>query len=217
MSRKKKNPPSTEPKPDATFKNSGLASALGDWKSRQPSPRPATPAPPSKKPPSPQSPVPKRSRAELDAEAEDAFFLRAMGEVEPVEKTPRVESATERSVREKARADDARSLAELAELVAEGEGVIAVRGGGVARGAQAELVQTLARGDFPVEATLDLPGLTPDALLAFLTHARREGLRCVRASVDATRLGEWTSRAPFSRMVLAYSAGDDFSLLLLRR
>lgn len=213
MSRRKKSNDETPQKPEPSFRNTGLAAGLGDWKTRQPAPEP----PKKTTAPKPSPPPPKRSKAELDAESEDAFFLRAMSEVTPVEKTPRQETVTERTVRRKARQEDAESLAELAELVAEGEGLDPVHGGGVAKGAQTGLVEALLRGDFSVQAKLELPGLTADTLQPFLNHARREGLRCVRVTVDPSRLAEWTKRPPLSRMVLAYATEQNSVLLLLRR
>lgn len=215
MSRKKKNQPSNTPKKaEPTFKNTGLAQALEGWKDTKPAKSSLTVSKPAKAPP---APPPKPPPAERDVLAEDEIFLRAIGEIERLPDAPAVETPQAATMKREDSQSDAESLARLAELVADGEGIIFVNAGGIAPGASVALLDPLRRGDFPIQARLELPGLTLEALEQFLTHARRQGLRCVTATVNAETLKNWMERGKLSRMVLGYASDAKTTSFLLRR
>lgn len=213
MSRKKKGSRNEPPqKPEPMFKNTGLAQALTRWKESETVPTPPVSAKPPKVSPPPKPPPDERGLL-----AEDEIFLRAIGEIDRLPDTPAVETPLATTVRQEDLQNDAESLARLAELVAEGEGIVFVKDGGIAKGANAALLAPLRRGEFPVQARLELPRLTPEALEQFLTHCRRQGLRCVQAAVDADTLKEWTERGKLARMLLGYVSEDPMTSFLLRR
>lgn len=214
MSRKKSGRDEPAKKPEPTFKNSGLAQALEGWKQAKPTPAPPAPAKSTKAPP---PPPPKPAPADRDVLAEDEIFLRAIGEIERLPDAPPVESPLAATVRREDRQSDAEALARLAELVADGEGLIFVNGGAIARGASVGLLDPLRRGEFPVQARIEMPGLTHEALEQFLTHCRRQGLRCVTATVSADTLKDWMGRGKLSRMVLGYASEPTTTSFLLRR
>lgn len=212
MSRKKKpRHDGASSKPEPTFKNTGLAQALEGWK-----PAKAAPAP-SKSAKAPPPPPPKPSSAERDVLAEDEIFLRAIGEIDRLPDAPPVETPRLANIRREDLQSDAEALARLAELVADADGIIFVKSGGIAQGASVALLDPLRRGDFPVQARLELPGLTQEALEQFLTHCRRQGLRCVTATVDADTLKDWMGRGKLSRMVLGFVSEATKTSFLLRR
>jgi DNA-nicking Smr family endonuclease len=86
--------------------------------------------------------------------------------------------------------DDAMPLIDTAQIIGAGaEGGAAAISGGAAltfqrAGVQTQVVRRLRRGLFPIEAELDLHGLTQtaarDQLARFLTQSRDAGCRCVR-------------------------------------
>lgn len=213
MSRKKKAHDEAPKKPEPTFKNTGLAQALGQWKASKPvEQKPES----SKKPAPPKPPKSKPSRLEDD----DALFLRVMSDIERLPDAEVAEAPQQQAVRQEDLRDDAEALARLAELVAASEGFEFVSASeGVARGVDAGLLTPIRRGQFPIEARLELPGLSRETLERFLIDSRRQGLRCVsvRLGDAVTGLRDWMSRGRLSRMVLAFATVDGATAFVLRR
>jgi DNA-nicking Smr family endonuclease len=134
--------------------------------------------------------------------------------------------------------DDAETDAALADLVA-GAGHFEVDGAeGLAPGVDRRLLKKLRAGDYPVEARLDLHGLTAAeaqaAVTRFVTEARKQkrravlvihgrGLNSEGAPVLKGALGEWLSVGRLARGVLAFSAaqpadgGPGATYVLLRK
>ena len=245
MSRKQKRADRRDEEPkkaEPAFRNTGLAAALGRWKVEQKADKPAPPPSPSKKAPPPPQPK-KLSKAELDDAAADALFVRAMGEVDRLPDDTRVVTPLQASVRIQEVNEDAEALARLAELVAGGEGIDLADtdeyAEGVARGVDPGLLEPLRRGDFSVQAHVDLHGLAREPareeLEKFLVESRRKGLRCVlvvhgrglhskdQIPVLKERMETWLSRGRLSRMVLAFATarptdgGAGAMYVLLRR
>jgi DNA-nicking Smr family endonuclease len=139
--------------------------------------------------------------------------------------------------------EDAEAFAALAELVATGEGLDLMDTDeyfeGIAKGVDHNLLRKLRRGDFSVQAHLDLHGLLSEnahqELDRFLTDSRRRGHRCVlvihgrglhskdQEPVLKARMGPWLSRGKLSRIVLAFATarpadgGAGALYVLLRR
>lgn len=211
MSRKKQGKDEAPAKPEPTFKNTGLAQALGQWKATRPEPpkpaaKPAPPPPPKKQKPTKQ-------------EDDDALFLRVMmGDVKPLPDAPPLATPQARQIRQEELRDDAEALARLAELVAESDGFHFVTAGdAVAKGVDGAMLAPLRRGDFPVEARLELPGLSREMLERFLVDARRQGLRCVSVRLNPDNLQTWMTQGRLSRMVLAFATVDGVTSFVLRR
>jgi DNA-nicking Smr family endonuclease len=92
---------------------------------------------------------------------------------------------------------------------------------GGAPGVDRRLVRRLRRGEFSVQAHLDLHGMTRDearrAVERFVTTCRQRGLRCVlvihgrglnskdQIPVLKQRLGAWLQRGKLGRQVLAFA------------
>lgn len=139
--------------------------------------------------------------------------------------------------------EDAEALAQLAELVATGEGLDLSDTDeymeGISHGVDRSLLEALRRGDFSVQGHVDLHGLGVEAareeLEKFLFESRRKGARCVvvvhgrglhskdREPVLKERVGVWLSRGKLSRIVLAFATarpadgGAGAVYVLLRR
>jgi DNA-nicking Smr family endonuclease len=139
--------------------------------------------------------------------------------------------------------EDAEAFAQLAELVATGEGFDFSDTDeyieGLAQGVDKGLLQKLKRGDFSLQAHLDLHGLLADAakleLERFLTESRRRGHRCVlvihgrglhskdQEPVLKNRMSQWLARGKLARIVLAFATakqsdgGTGAVYVLLRR
>lgn len=139
--------------------------------------------------------------------------------------------------------DEAEALAQLAELVATGEGLDLSDTDeymeGLSQGVDRSLLEALRRGDFSVQGHVDLHGLgveaARDELERFLFDSRRKGARCVvvvhgrglhskdREPVLKERVGVWLSRGKLSRIVLAFATarpvdgGAGALYVLLRR
>jgi DNA-nicking Smr family endonuclease len=135
---------------------------------------------------------------------------------------PRPPPATRRPAAEE---EESEALARLADLCA-GIGPFGwsdtseyIEGG--APGVDRRLVRRLRRGEFSVQAHLDLHGMTRDearrAVEHFVTTARQRGLRCVlvihgrglnskdQIPVLKQRLAAWLQRGKLGRQVLAFA------------
>ncbi len=234
MSKQKPSQPDASTSTNA-FRNDALREAVSAWKkSGSARPQHAAAQPPRARPKRPAAPAP--------AAGDEALFLAAMEDVTALDPRPSPAGrATEPRV---ALVDeDAETLARLAELVATGEGLDLADTDeyreGLARGVDGSLLVRLRRGDFSVQAHLDLHGMAPDTAFAelerFLIESRRRGLRCVLVvhgrglhSKDQTpvlkeRLAVWLSRGRLSRMTLAFATarpidgGAGAAYVLLRR
>lgn len=223
-----------KPAEPPAFRNEALKQALGRWKTESPRPAPAPKAPPA-----PPKAAPQPRGGAVD---DDAFFRAAMEDVRPL---PRAAALSEGSPAAfpavEAVDEDAEALARLAELVATGEGLdLAETDGddeGLARGVDTALLVPLRRGDFSVQAHLDLHGLGAEPAKAelerFLTDSRRRGHRCVvvvhgrgghsKAPVLKERVATWLCRGKLARVVLAFATarpvdgGAGALYVLLRR
>lgn len=237
MSEKKKTPPK-----EPTFSNNPLKDQLSKWKTEsakkveppKPAPARAVHLPPPPRP---------THRAPTSDEHDDAYFRSAMEDVKPI---PRFKSdvvPTEIARTPKEIDEDAEAFAQLAELVATGEGFDLSDTDqfveGIAQGMDKGLLQKLKRGDFSVQAHLDLHGLLADPakleLERFLTESRHRGHRCVlvihgkglhskdQEPVLKGRMSTWLSRGKLARIVLAFATakpvdgGSGALYILLRR
>lgn len=218
--RKQEEPKKKEPE----FRNSSLGAALSKWK--QETKKDAPKAAPVQKAAPPPPPPPRKTKSERDDEDADALFRMAMEDVAPVRRgknEPQAAPLIQRTTKEVN--EDAEALAKLAELVATGEGLDLADTDeyveGLAHGADPSLLVTLRRGDFSVQAHVDLHGMLTeqarDALERFLVDSRRKGLRCVlvvhgrglhskdQLPIIKTRMQAWLSRGRLSRMILAFA------------
>ncbi len=233
-----------EPKEKAppAFQNSALKDQLAQWKREAETKKPEAPPPPPRavhRPPRPPRTVAAPSNEAMD----DALFRAAMEDVAPIrtsvaDRTPEPTSRTPEQIDE-----DAEAFAQLAELVATGEGLDLTDTDeyeeGLAKNVDRGLVVKLRRGDFSVQAHVDLHGLVAtDAhaeLERFLLESRRRGHRCVlvihgrglhskdQEPVLKARVGPWLSRGKLGRIVLAFATarpadgGAGALYVLLRR
>ncbi|WP_434380644.1 Smr/MutS family protein [Melittangium boletus] len=157
--------------------NNPFKSALTDLKKKQ--------AEPAKKPQAP-APPPKPARSKRPAEEDESrLFLSAMDGVQQV--TNRGEAPAPNPRLPEIIDENAEALAELAEMVA-GQGDLDISGTddsleGAAPGVDGRLMRSLRRGDFSIQARLDLHGQTQaqarEAVDRFLSDSRRSGKRCV--------------------------------------
>lgn len=162
---------------------------------------------------------PKRTDGEED---EAALFLASVGEVEPVRAGPASVHRPPPVPPELRWVDpEEEALDELAELVA-GKGPLDLAERresieGHAPGLDARILRRLRAGEYPVQAHLDLHGLTRAEAQAELKRflvgssgaSPRRGLRCVRV-VHGRGLKEsvqlWLSRGPLAARVLAFTS-----------
>lgn len=183
-----------------------------------------------------------RAPKNVDVSEEDRAFLQAMDGVLPIEKRKelpfQVPDLKARVVNEEAEA-----FAQLYDLVSE-RGEFALSStpefiSGAAPGVDQRLLTALKRGDYPVQAQLDLHGKNrneaKDAVDQFLSQAKREGRRCVliihgrgNNSVDQIpvlkeELRGWLERGRMGKLVLAFCSarpqdgGAGAMYVLLRR
>ncbi|MBS2026853.1 MAG: Smr/MutS family protein [Deltaproteobacteria bacterium] len=150
--------------------------ALKLQKPEKPAPKPPPTAPPANRPA-------KRTNADDDS----ALFLESVGAVEPVRVGSNKSEARPPPPPARGTDADAEALLQLSELVA-GVGPFDLADSdefieGAVPGLDPNIVRKLHRGDFAVQAHLDLHGLTQDEaksqLAAFLTASRSRGFRCV--------------------------------------
>ena len=220
-------------------KDSGFNTPFAALKALKKAPAPA-PAAKAKAPPPPAKP----SRPERRQEDEDAaLFYAAMDGVEQI--TQRGEAAPKPlPILPQIIDDTAEALAQLAELVAgQGDFDVAERDGaleGTSVGTpDRALLESLRRGDFSVQAQLDLHGMgqseARDAVERFLTESRRLKRRCVlivhgrglhskdQIPVLKQQLQGWLSQKRIGKLVLAFATarpqdgGAGALYVLLRR
>ena len=185
----------------------------------------------------PPPPKPKRSAQEDDA----SLFLSAMDGVQQI--TNRGEAPTPNPRLPELIDENAEALAELAQMVA-GQGTFdfsdtAEYVQGAAPGIDQRLLRSLRRGDFSLQGSLDLHGMTQveaqAAVERFLSESRRSGKRCVliihgrglhskdQIPVLKERLQVWLSQKRIGQMVLAFATarpqdgGAGAVYVLLRR
>lgn len=197
---------------------------------------------PGEKKPAPAPPPRPAQRPPATEEDERALFLASVGEVAQVRGPGRVGPQREAPPLPALPLEEDDVLTQLSELVA-GEGRLETASAdglleGAVAGLDRRIVQKLRRGEYPVEASLDLHGLTRAEAQAelerFLSRARRETRRCVRvvhgrglhspaAPVLKEGVGRWLSEGRLSRWVLAFTAalpqdgGAGAVYVLLRR
>ena len=176
---------------------------------------------------------------------ERALFLAEMSGVTPLsqDRRGRVEKRYQPPQRARHAGVEADALADLRDLV-DGRGVFAIQYTdeymeGVAPGVDQRLAQRLHRGDFSVQAHLDLHGYTVEEAKGqvdrFLTEAYTSGRRCVRLvhgrghnsrdnrPVLKEQVQLWLSHGRLSRLVLAFATapaadgGAGAVYVLLRR
>lgn len=199
------------------------------------------PTPPSPKPNAALRPA---QRADV-LQREKALFLAEMAGVTPLPKDPRgrVERRRPSAPRPLSETDDLEALADLRDLV-EGRSAFTIQYTdeymeGVAPGVDRRLAQRLHRGDYAVQAHIDLHGHTVVearvAVTQFLMSAYLSGQRCVllihgrglnskdNRPVLKEQVRIWLSHGRLSRLVLAFATapvtngGAGAVYVLLRR
>jgi DNA-nicking Smr family endonuclease len=200
---------------------------------------PSTAAPP----PSPASKPKAQAPSNTQAQRERALFLAEMAGVKPLPMDQHGRVEKRRQLQHRSRRADTGALADLRELV-EGRGAFTIQYTdeymeGVALGIDRRLAQRLHRGDFSIQAHLDLHGYTVDeaksAVDRFLTDAYACGRRCVRLvhgrghnskdnrPVLKEQVRHWLSHGRLSRLILAFATapptdgGAGAVYVLLRR
>jgi DNA-nicking Smr family endonuclease len=221
------------PKKKSEAFNNPFKSAITELKKKQ--------AEPPKKPQAPPPP-PKPSKSKRHQEEDDtSLFLSAMDGVEQI--SNRGEAPVPNPRLPELIDENAEALAELAEMVA-GQGDFTVAETdeyleGAAPGIDARLLRSLRRGDFSLQARLDLHGMTQaqakEAVDRFLTDSRRTGKRCVlivhgrglnspdQVPILKERMREWLNQKRVGKTVLAFATarpqdgGTGAVYVLLRR
>ncbi len=196
--------------------------------------------PPKEAPP---PPVPKAApAARVESQSDEAYFESAMSGVAPIDHN-RARVEPDKTPQRKGPDDEALALQELKSLV-DGDAPFKIADSeeelsGTAPGVSHETLLALRTGDFAFRRHIDLHGLrreeAKEALVGFVTTARREGERCVLVvtgrgkgspsgvSVLREALPRWLSRAPLRAHVLAFSTaqavhgGPGAFYVLLRR
>ncbi|MGQ0503982.1 MAG: Smr/MutS family protein [Myxococcaceae bacterium] len=170
------------------------------------------------------APAPSQKTRPAAPNEDDALFLDAMSGVAPLTQRP---SETRREVPLPRPVDDeAESLAELAELVV-GQGELDLVGTqthleGGAPGLDKRVLKALRRGEYPLQARLDLHGLNrveaKTAVEQFIVGSRREGKRCVllihgkglssqdQVPVIKEQLRGWLNQGKIAKSVLAFAS-----------
>jgi DNA-nicking Smr family endonuclease len=192
----------------------------------------------AKAPPRPP-PAPPPPRAEV---AEEDLFRAAMSGVEPIA-DPRGSAPRPPPREASVTSEDAEALARLAELVS-GEGPFDIADTdefieGAVPGLDRRVVMALKRGEYAVQAHVDLHGLAKaeakEEVDRFLAASRRDGKRCVlvvhgrglnskdHIPVLKEQLKVWLQRGRIGRSVLAFATarppdgGPGALYVLLRR
>jgi DNA-nicking Smr family endonuclease len=233
--KRRPDPPREAPPPPL---NRPFADLKARWSASDVKPPSAKPAPPPP-PPRPVSPPPGPSEAQL--------FADEMAGVEPLAPDPRgrlgAPPPSARPSGGRRVAEEAEAYAQLADLV-DGVGPFDIADTdeymeGLAPGIDRRLLKKLRRGDYALQAHLDLHGLVTDeahlAVERFLASARAAGQRCVLIvhgrghnskegiPVLKERLKVWLTRGRLSRVVLAFATarpadgGAGALYVLLRR
>jgi DNA-nicking Smr family endonuclease len=202
-----------------------------------------TPAAASPPPPPPPAPLPPPRSSRRDAD-DATLFASAMAGVAPLDAGSHREPPALPPALPRVETDaDAEALAELCDLVA-GNGEIDVTATdehveGLAGGVDRRVLKRLRRGDFAMQDTLDLHGLTREparlAVREFLLRNRNLGRRCVRVitgrglnsrdqiPVLRQNLEVWLTRSGMAKHVLAFTSapphdgGTGAVYVLLRR
>jgi DNA-nicking Smr family endonuclease len=201
--------------------------------------------PPATLPPAAPAAVPPRRSSDVLMQREKAVFLAEMAGVTPLPKDSRgrVEKLHQPSPKALYSTDECEALADLQDLV-EGRGAFTIQYTdeymeGIAPGIDRHLAQRLHRGDYAVQAHIDLHGHTVEeakiAVDRFLNSAYVAGQRCVllihgrgRNSKDnrpvlKEQVRIWLSHGRLSRLVLAFATapltdgGAGAVYVLLRR
>lgn len=186
-----------------------------------------------------------RAAAAVEGEDEDALFRAWVGDVKPVAAPRTTRRPPSRGVAEPRldEDDDAEVLAVLSDLVA-GEGTFDIADTdeyveGLAPGVDRRLLRRLSRGEFSMQAHLDLHGMVREearlAVQRFVSESRIKGLRSVlivhgrgRNSPDKEpvlkqAVVRWLSRGGLGKQVLAFATarrhdgGGGALYVLLRR
>ncbi len=221
MTKKKEPPPFNNPFSDLKIKQSESKKAA---------------------PPPPPRAAPKKA---LPLDEESALFLEAVGEVAQVRSVKQRVGPPEppTAAQLKIPNEEAESLARLAELVS-GQGDFDIADSeafieGQVHGFDANVMRKLRAGDFSVQASLDLHGLTRDpaklAFEAFIQKARIAGHRCVlvvtgrglhsqdQLPVLKEGVQQWLTRGRAAKQVLGFctarpkDGGAGAIYVLLRR
>lgn len=238
--RRQRQPPALPPRYEERFYTpfDGLRESLQPIE--RPRLSPQTPVPPAvSNPPKAQAPPRVQNAPEV------ALFLDAMADVTPLttDRRGRVEKRHLPPVGSALRPDPDVELADLRDLV-EGRSAFTIQYTdeymeGIAPGIDCRLAQRLHRGDYAIQAQLDLHGSTADEAKClvdrFLTQAYLTGQRCVRLihgrgrnSADnrpvlKENVQIWLSHGRLSRLVLAFATapthdgGAGATYVLLRR
>ena len=173
---------------------------------------------------------PKRGKDKPEPEDEQRLFEEAMADVTPISKSTHIEKNIDidppRGPEDESEAD---ALLRLKNLVDHGEGfVIAdtpeyIEGGGYE--VSPELTRRLHRGDYSIQAHIDLHGLSVqdayEAFEKFLKHSIMTGKRGVlivhgrglsspEKPVLKTKLVEWLTSGPWRKWVIAFSSARAF-------
>jgi len=202
-------------------------------------------APPPPPPPAPAA-APRPGRlSDVVAQQEKALFLVEMAGITPLPKDPRgrVDKPQQPTAGRIFPTDDLEALADLRDLV-EGRGAFTIQYTdeymeGIAPGVDPRLAQRLHRGDYAIQAHIDLHGHTVEgakvAVDHFLTSAYLAGQRCVmlihgrglnskdNRPVLKEQVRIWLSHGRLSRLVLAFATapvtdgGAGAVYVLLRR
>ncbi len=180
----------------------------------------------------------------LKIEDETKLFLEAMSDVRPISRKNRIQPHTRGSLPSvlEEKHPDTEALRKLQRLVKYGKGFVVadtpeyIEGSGY--GANREVIRRLHRGDFSIQAHLDLHGLNvPQAEEAFdlflkdaITTGKRavlvvhgRGLSSPSKPVLKTRVLEWLTYGPWRKWIIAFSSarlcdgGAGATYLLLRQ
>lgn len=199
--------------------------------------------PPARKAPPPPPPV--RAAQPVEPDDEDALFRELIGAIEPVRGGPQIIEPPPRPASELRRIVDEEEevLDTLAELVA-GSAPFDVADSdeyveGSVGGLDKRILRRLRRGDYAIQAHLDLHGLTrgeaKEALSAFVEKSWWHGHRCVlvvhgrglhskdQIPVLKESVQGWLSRGHLAQRVLAFTTarphdgGAGALYVLLRR
>ncbi len=200
--------------------------------------------------PAPPAPAPKPAPKVEPAPSvsDERLFEDEMGGVQPLAPDPRGRlnappPTAPRPPRSRREGEDSEAYAQLADLI-DGVGPFEVSDGdetfeGLAPGIDRRLLKNLKKGDYALQAQLDLHGLTSEEARGeverFIDHARNSGKRCVliihgrgHNSADGIpvlkeRLKVWLTRGRSARAVLAFctarphDGGAGALYLLLRK
>jgi DNA-nicking Smr family endonuclease len=179
--------------------------------------------------------VAKENGSELQSgsnrEAEDDMFREAMAGVEPLKSTrvnPRQPGPLSRPIRRPLLEGELEAYAQLVDLVS-GEGCFDIQYTdeyieGAIVGADSALLPKLRRGDFSIQAHLDLHGMTAaearQAVERFILNSVIKGLRCVliihgrglnsqdQIPILKERMRSWLKRGRLKHLVLAFATAQ---------